>query len=101
MAEIIDEAKAKTINKYPLAVLVGIICSLLTVFINKSFDSSDDRIKDCLDRQEKTDKRIEVLESQIYQYVNTILHKDATEKELKEVIKHQGAELKSLKGGSQ
>lgn len=69
----IDENQAKTINKYPLAVLVMIVTALLTTFINKLFSTSDDRSADCIEQVMYLRDRVDKLETQVDQYTTTIM----------------------------
>lgn len=99
MPEIISEDKAKTIKKYPLSVLVGVVCSLLTIFINKLFDSNDARVADCLAQNENKDKRIHMLEETLNKYTNAVLFRESQVKNRDYVIdslKRENDQLKQM-----
>lgn len=70
---VIDDKRANTINKYPLAVLVMIVTALLTTFINKLFSTSDDRSADCIEQVMYLRERVDKLETQVDQYTTTIM----------------------------
>jgi len=86
------DKRIRTINNYPLAFTVFFVTALLTTFINQLFNSTDKQI-------EYYQNRIIKLENQVDKYTNTVMFKEATEKELKEKIFNQQKELDSLKGG--
>ncbi|WP_262246946.1 hypothetical protein [Parapedobacter soli] len=70
---VIDDKRANTINKYPLAVLVMIVTALLTTFINKLFSTSDDRSADCIEQVMYLRERVTKLERQVDSYTTTIM----------------------------
>lgn len=78
--------------RHPTTILLTIVTAVawgvLWIYVNSQL-SQVDYLK----------KRIEKLEGQVDKYTNTIMFKDATEKELKGVIIDQKRELDSLKGG--
>lgn len=71
--EVFDEKPAKTINKWPLAVVVMILTALLTTFINKLFDTTDDRSADCMEQVMYLRERVTKLEKQVDSYTTTIM----------------------------
>lgn len=97
----ITEEKAKTINKYPLAVLVGVVCSLLTLFANKLFDSNDARVADCIAESDRKDKRIHQLETNIDKYTNAVLFQNSIVRNRDEVIDSLKRENENLKTNAQ
>lgn len=84
------EQKAKTINKYPLAVVVIILTALLTTFINQFFKTSEGRKDDCQKELDNSRQMIREKDKIINDYTRTILYKDAQ-------IKNRESALDSVK----
>ena len=82
----INDKKAKTISKYPLAVLVGIVCSLLTLFINKAFDSDEARFKYCQSESAIKDQTINDLRETLNKYTEFVLYQEYRVKNRDHVI---------------
>lgn len=80
------EEKAKTINKYPLAILVFIVSSLLTTAVNRLFVTEDGRNDDCQNQIVFLRERVDKLEKQLDDYTQTVLFKDAQIKNRELVI---------------
>lgn len=70
---VFDEKTAKTINKWPLAILVMIVTALLTTFVNKLFDTTEDRSADCMEQVMYLRDRVTKLEKQVDAYTTTIM----------------------------
>lgn len=77
----ISDAGAKTTNKYPLAVMVGILCAFLGSVATAFLTTTEDRNDDCKEQQKYLRDRIAVLEARegetIEKYTATIMYKDA------------------------
>ncbi len=87
---IYSEKTARTITKWPLAVLVMIVTALLTTFINKLFDTTDDRNSDCMEQVDRLWARVTQLEAQIDKYTTTIMTKDGQIKLLSDSLATKG-----------
>ena len=90
--DVFDEKTAKTISKWPLSILVMIVTALLTTFINKLFDTTDDRSKDCLEQVDRLWVRVNQLEAQIDKYTTTIMTKDGQIKRLADSLATKGGQ---------
>lgn len=86
MGYIPDEKEARTIKKYPLAVLVFIVTALLSTFINRSFNTDDGRKDDCMEQVAYLRERVEKLEQTQEEYTRAVLFKDAQIKNRESVI---------------
>lgn len=75
--EILDEKKARTINKYPLAVLVFFVTTFLTTVANRLFNIEDNRNDDCQEQIVYLRERVEKLEKNLDEYTRTVMYKDA------------------------
>lgn len=71
-----------------LMVVTGIAYSVIWIYVQSQ-----------LEQVEYLKDRVAKLEAQLDKYTNTILFKEATEKQLKEIVQAQRAEIDSLKGG--
>lgn len=85
-----SEEKAKTINKWPMAVLVMIISSLLTIVADRLFFTEDSRNDDCKEQVVYLRGQLDDAHSTINEYVRTILFKDSQ-------IKNRDLAIDSLK----
>ncbi|MGV6947028.1 hypothetical protein [Sphingobacterium kyonggiense] len=90
----LDEKKAKTISKYPLAILVFVVTSLLTTAVNRLFTTEDNRSDDCKNQIAYLRERVDKLEKQLDQYTNAIMFKDAQVKNREQVIDSLKMEVK-------
>lgn len=84
--ENVTEEKAKTVNKYPLAILVFIVSSLLTTAVNRLFSTEDSRNDDCQNQIVFLRERVDKLEKQVDDYTQAVLFKDAQIKNREMVI---------------
>lgn len=70
--------------------MVMIVTALLTTFVNKLFDTTDDRSKDCLEQVDRLWTRVYQLEAQIDKYTTTIMTKDGQIKRLADSLASKG-----------
>ncbi|PPK97847.1 hypothetical protein [Parapedobacter indicus] len=77
---VFDEKTAKTINKWPLAIIVMILTAFLTTFVNKLFDTTDDRSRDCLEQVSYLRDELRIMREENAEmkreYTNAIIYKD-------------------------
>lgn len=78
--------------KHPTTILLAIVSTVAYTVIFIYVNSQ-------LAQVEYLKERVSKLETQLDKYTNTILFKEATEKELKEKVTAQRAVIDSLKGG--
>lgn len=90
----LDDKKAKTISKYPLAILVFVVTSLLTTAVNRLFTTEDNRNDDCKNQIAYLRERVDKLEEQLDQYTKAIMFKDAQVKNREQVIDSLKMEVK-------
>ena len=90
----LDEKKAKTISKYPLAILVFVVTSLLTTAVNRLFTTEDNRSDDCKNQIAYLRERVDKLEEQLDQYTKAVMFKDAQVKNREQVIDSLKMEVK-------
>lgn len=87
---VFDEKTAKTISKWPLAITVMIVTALLTTFVNKLFDTTDDRSAECMEQVMYLRERVSKLERQVDQYTTAIMAKDGQIKKLADSLATKG-----------